>query len=614
MVKKGNQDFQKVKTKVGQKKRNPNETIVSVKSRRLVIRQDTENMGSVNLVQATQSELSDLLSQLKHYNSGVRKESVLKLKEMLANSPDLLETSLGPILSIFTPLMIDEDSQVRQAFLKVYPSVIAMIREDSILTFKETISVYVNHGLTSINNGIKRTTIQLLEQLLKFSSIASICTPSLINNLIVIAKDTKMDSIQKSTKSNHDVTINNLAMKLLNSILNIYNTQSKNKMNDVQIDSQEAQSVIPIYSIENSKQFINDINGEQQKMTQSQSMEDQLFTSIVSLVQYLSTLFLSYMNQNEPSMNSEKFTYKLVSTSSTKKNVFLELNDLVNLQLYLTLLVSSIKYIYHHQENRTEDISFDSLLQTLQSCYPFKLADKVRNNKQSRIDIFMINSTAYYVMGTIQKQEDSIDESWICYEAIGLLKSELFKQEMNTKVLVSFKFIIAILKSYLEYMKKEQLSSLFEQLYQVIEESHYSSFLISSYFDFMNTIIQSMKSNVPFEIVFHHLVDISRSLIENNMVINQYKQIFSLYTNLLRVTNKELTNQFIHQLILIFWENKDNQCPFHQLTPENQLSILNLCYFVSADSIDVLETIKELKETIPESLQVNYSQIVSMFE
>ncbi|KAG8219873.1 hypothetical protein J3R82DRAFT_852 [Butyriboletus roseoflavus] len=63
---------------------------------------------------------NDILSLLKHYSSGIRKDAIFSARELLQDHPGLLERSIPPLLNACVRLISDEDTSVRKALLSFF--------------------------------------------------------------------------------------------------------------------------------------------------------------------------------------------------------------------------------------------------------------------------------------------------------------------------------------------------------------------------------------------------------------------------------------------------------------------------------------------------------------
>ncbi|KAL7417489.1 hypothetical protein BDY24DRAFT_375058 [Mrakia frigida] len=110
------QDFSKSKVKLGKGKQVAvNSTDTSYKARSIVLPTQTISVDKDSSIPTTKRNLSfeDLVVQSKHYNAGIRKDSLIGLKELLTEHPHLRTKELTSIVSIIVKCLPDEDPHVR---------------------------------------------------------------------------------------------------------------------------------------------------------------------------------------------------------------------------------------------------------------------------------------------------------------------------------------------------------------------------------------------------------------------------------------------------------------------------------------------------------------------
>ena len=185
-------DFKKVKQKVGQKKVNPRETNVNIRTKRIKIQEQSIMREEEDMVNYRNKSLTDLVSQFTHYNAGVRKEAVLGLRDLFAQNEILYSTSLSVLITKTIPLLLDTDVGVRQALVNIYGSMLVNVDGSQLLPFSSLICVFVNNGLTSINPAIRRSSLLMVQTLLKIEpSLFRDSTIKLLSSMVKLTVDAK---------------------------------------------------------------------------------------------------------------------------------------------------------------------------------------------------------------------------------------------------------------------------------------------------------------------------------------------------------------------------------------------------------------------------------------
>lgn len=191
MPKKNEPDFKKKRHKAGTKKIDEKSTNVTIKSKKLYI----QEQSILKEVQADDSsfksqEFMRILENLGHFRQGARKDALFNLRDFFDRHPDMYGVYQKPLLEGMLKLVTDEDFQVRQALVKVMESMLPKMPPLSLQASSGILGMYINHGLTSLSIGVRRTSIVLLGVLVETApytlrpSIVSIVT-----HLITIASE-----------------------------------------------------------------------------------------------------------------------------------------------------------------------------------------------------------------------------------------------------------------------------------------------------------------------------------------------------------------------------------------------------------------------------------------
>lgn len=133
-------DFQKVKLKVGKKKpRSENATLTNFKTKTIHLPEQLKE----DLTLPTNNRklnIKDLLSQMHHYNAGVKQSALLGLKDLLSQYPYIIDAHLSNILSEVTAVFTDKDANVRLAAVQLLQFLAPKIRAEQISPFFPLVS------------------------------------------------------------------------------------------------------------------------------------------------------------------------------------------------------------------------------------------------------------------------------------------------------------------------------------------------------------------------------------------------------------------------------------------------------------------------------------------
>ncbi|KAI8334562.1 Rix1 complex component [Chlamydoabsidia padenii] len=160
-----NEDFKKKKLKVGKNKALPDnytDTSFTSKSISLPNQSITEDK-SKEITTGRNLTLTDLVTQLKHYNSGVKKDALSGLQELFSRHPHLLVSSLSTVVNGIVKLFIDDDRDVRKALLKFLNDSFTQVAKVDLEPFVPLLIIYTCSAMTHIMEDIRLDAIKLLD-------------------------------------------------------------------------------------------------------------------------------------------------------------------------------------------------------------------------------------------------------------------------------------------------------------------------------------------------------------------------------------------------------------------------------------------------------------------
>uniref|UniRef100_A0AAY4DRT0 Pre-rRNA-processing protein Ipi1 N-terminal domain-containing protein n=1 Tax=Denticeps clupeoides TaxID=299321 RepID=A0AAY4DRT0_9TELE len=165
--KKRQDDFQKVKLKVGKKKPRPdNATSVSFRSKSIHLSEQLRRDESGPTTHR-QLGIKDLLSQLHHYNATVKQGALFGLRELLASHTPLVHQHLSTILSEVAAAFTDKDGVVRRAALRLLRFVAQCVPGEHVAPFFPLLSAHLTCAMTHISSGIQADALLVLDVLLE---------------------------------------------------------------------------------------------------------------------------------------------------------------------------------------------------------------------------------------------------------------------------------------------------------------------------------------------------------------------------------------------------------------------------------------------------------------
>ncbi|XP_053373639.1 testis-expressed protein 10 homolog [Mercenaria mercenaria] len=166
--KKRQQDFQKVKLKVGKKlKKADNVTNASFRTRGIQISQQLKTGDASQPSTKKKQNITDLFSQCRHYSTSVRVEAVNGLKELITTNPELVHSHLSDILERVAELLTDKDSIVRQGAIRVFKFMLPLVSEKHISPFFSLLCAHLCCAMTHIYDDIQVGSLAVLDLLLE---------------------------------------------------------------------------------------------------------------------------------------------------------------------------------------------------------------------------------------------------------------------------------------------------------------------------------------------------------------------------------------------------------------------------------------------------------------
>uniref|UniRef100_A0A8C7BH86 Testis-expressed protein 10 n=1 Tax=Neovison vison TaxID=452646 RepID=A0A8C7BH86_NEOVI len=160
-------DFQKVKLKVGKKKpKLENATVTNFKTKTIHLPEQLKEDGALP-TNNRKLNIKDLLSQMHHYNAGVKQSALLGLKDLLSQYPFIIDAHLSNILSEVTAVFTDKDANVRLAAVQLLQFLAPKIRAEQISPFFPLVSAHLSSAMTHITEGIQEDSLKVLDILLE---------------------------------------------------------------------------------------------------------------------------------------------------------------------------------------------------------------------------------------------------------------------------------------------------------------------------------------------------------------------------------------------------------------------------------------------------------------
>ncbi|KAF9191009.1 hypothetical protein BGZ51_003421 [Haplosporangium sp. Z 767] len=160
-----NADFKKTKLKVGQKKAvADNFTDTSFKSKAISLpSQSISHDKTALLTNSRNATFAELMTQLKHYSPGTRKDALLGLRDLFHRHPHLLPLHLGVLVNSVVRLLIDDSSVVRKALQTFLAEFIPMLHSRDVHPFLPLLIVYTCSAMTHILEDIREDALKFMD-------------------------------------------------------------------------------------------------------------------------------------------------------------------------------------------------------------------------------------------------------------------------------------------------------------------------------------------------------------------------------------------------------------------------------------------------------------------
>uniref|UniRef100_A0A6J0UMD4 Testis-expressed protein 10 isoform X1 n=1 Tax=Pogona vitticeps TaxID=103695 RepID=A0A6J0UMD4_9SAUR len=179
------EDFHKVKLKVGKKKpKLENATDTNFKTRSIHLPEQLKQDRTLP-TNNRKLNIKDLLSQMNHYSAGVKQNALFGLRDLLSQYPYVIDAHLSNILSELAAVFTDKDSSVRSAAIFLLQFLAPKIRAEHISPFFPLISAHLSSAMTHINEGIQEDSLKVLDILLaEYPALLMDRSSVLLNNFV----------------------------------------------------------------------------------------------------------------------------------------------------------------------------------------------------------------------------------------------------------------------------------------------------------------------------------------------------------------------------------------------------------------------------------------------
>ncbi|KAJ8004944.1 hypothetical protein DPEC_G00141540 [Dallia pectoralis] len=180
--KKRQDDFQKVKLKVGKTKPKANNaTNINFRTKGINL---TEQLKKDAAAPTTHRKLNikDLLSQLHHYSGTVKQGALVGLRELLTLHPSELDQHLSSLLSEVAAVFTDKDPTVRTSATRLLRFIAQSVPAERTSPFFPLLSAHLSCAMTHIETGVQDDALKVLDVLLDHYPALLAARPALLLN------------------------------------------------------------------------------------------------------------------------------------------------------------------------------------------------------------------------------------------------------------------------------------------------------------------------------------------------------------------------------------------------------------------------------------------------
>ncbi|XP_068616452.1 testis-expressed protein 10 homolog [Brachionichthys hirsutus] len=183
--KKRQDDFQKVKLKVGKTKpKADNATNTNFRTRGINLSEQLKR-DTAGPTTHRQLGVNDLMSQLHHYNANVKNSALLGLRELLSLNPSLLEQHLSRLLSEVAAVVTDKDGNVRAGATRVLKFIAQSVPAERVAPFFPLLSAHLSCAMTHIDTSIQEDAMKVLDVLLEhYPALLAVRPEVLLTNFL----------------------------------------------------------------------------------------------------------------------------------------------------------------------------------------------------------------------------------------------------------------------------------------------------------------------------------------------------------------------------------------------------------------------------------------------
>ncbi|GAB4849228.1 hypothetical protein Ancab_004039 [Ancistrocladus abbreviatus] len=168
-------DFKKIKRKIGRKLPPPkNATNTEIKSKAIILPEQSVVAEKAGLAVSNKGlTLKELLQQTSHYNSKVRKDALLGIRDLFLKYPEELRLHRLAVIEKLRERISDDDKLVRETLYQLFKSIILPgCKEDNQAALISLIMAYVFNAITHLSIDVRLMAFKFLDLVVQHYPLA----------------------------------------------------------------------------------------------------------------------------------------------------------------------------------------------------------------------------------------------------------------------------------------------------------------------------------------------------------------------------------------------------------------------------------------------------------
>ncbi|XP_077867461.1 testis-expressed protein 10-like [Saccoglossus kowalevskii] len=380
-------DFQKVKLRVGKKKQPAvNATNVNFRSQAIHIKEQLKTDSSQPTNRRKQT-VQELFSHLNHYNSSIRQDSLLGLKDLFVQHPQQISNHLSNVLEHVSSLFTDSEHDVRRTAIGLLQYIFPHLSANQVSPFFGILNSHLCCAMTHIFEDIRFDSLKVLDLVLQYfpelvTKHSNQLVPNFVNQISKssgAAKSSRILTVNPSSKLSSQKWRRKVLQRLYQFLKALLESQNKTtslnnkagqcivkwdnmKSVHVQVFSAPEPKSTPIFTLRSTSRLGKSTEDEYL------SRPEELLGFIRNLVPILLQIWVEANPENQLSFESMETFYGILSILQL---LWRQMSDISTSEdgCMDKLLSSHIKDFHHH----------------LMTCFPYASHEPLQTRKPQKV-------------------------------------------------------------------------------------------------------------------------------------------------------------------------------------------------------------------------------------